>query len=121
MNGQPTNGTKFWSITVSGVVQITLLVGTFGAFFLTYDRTINDTKNIANQNSRDIASLATTVKEMNERGTNFSQAGIPLEKSMIAALAERANQHEKILSEISPKIERIQTTLEFIVREQKKP
>lgn len=112
----------FWKITASGVAQILLLLFAIVGFFITYDRGINETRNISNQNTRDIAALAKTVSEINERGTNYSRSGIPLETTAIANLSERTNQHDRVLADLLPKIERMQTTMEFLrdyIQEQK--
>jgi hypothetical protein len=110
----------FWRITASGLANLLLLTGAIVGFFLSYDRSISETKSLANQNSKDIAVLAKTVSDINERGTTFSRAGIPLETSAIANLSDRVNQHDKIMGELLPKIERMQATLDFM-RDSKRP
>jgi hypothetical protein len=110
MNGSP----QFWRITIGTCVQIVVLLGTVVTFFVTYDRSITETRALTLQNSRDIAALTKSITELNEHGTAYSREQL-LGSSQIQELTARSNAHEKSLNDLAPKIERIQTTLEFLI------
>lgn len=110
-------------VSIAGhLLTLLIVVGSVLAFIRSYDHSVNEASNAAGAANKNVVELAELVKRMDEHGTSYSHTQIPLEQSMITSIQGQVTQNTKSVTEITPKLERMLTQMEYIqawVQEQK--
>jgi hypothetical protein len=114
---------QFWQFNLGHLLTILGMAGAFLWWFVNYDRDNNASKMTTKTLVESVDKLSTHVESMDAHGTQASQAGIYRESEFSKATEKRVTTLESNFSLLSPKVERIDVNLDWVVnwiKEQKK-
>lgn len=107
-----TNGTRppFWQFNFGHAITITLLIFSAIGMYFKVDSRLSAVELVAASNSL-------RIERMDEQGTKKSQLGISQDTEMVRANTNRIAQLEQVISVMSPKIERIDVNVQWIMQQ----
>lgn len=101
----------FWSFNVGHLITITLLLISVVGLYFKVDSRLTAVELLASRTSE-------KLERVDEQGTRRSQLGISQETELIRSHGNRITELEKAVSALTPKIERMDTNIQWIVNQQ---
>lgn len=87
----------------------------FWGLSLRYESRLSRMEDSAKTTADSVEKLTTLVRWMDENGTHKSQQGIQTDAQLSATNSHRIDTQELVLSQMVPKVERINTNLEWLM------
>lgn len=99
----------FWQINLGHLLTVITLLASVSAMYFKLDQRMTAVELVASNNR-------TAIETMDTRGTRASQQGIYAESEVSKINEQRIARLEAIVTDLAPKVDRIDTNLSWIIK-----
>jgi hypothetical protein len=111
---------NFWQFNIGNLVAVIALLGSLTVFLLNFERRLTKIENTEDTIADAAKRLDTAITRIDSQGTFAGQLAFGKHVEALKAQTDRLERDEQVLRELTPKMERVVTQMEWLLKEQKK-
>lgn len=106
---------EFWRFKLAHVLTILTMLGAIIMFTMRFENRVSQIENMQRSMLETDARLIATVERMDQTGTYASQRGILKDSENSISNTRRIESLEGVAREIGPKVERLNTNMDWLI------
>jgi hypothetical protein len=111
---------NFWQFNIGNLVAVVALLGSLTVFLLNYERRLSRIENTEESIAEASKHLDVVVNRIDQQGSFAGQLAFGRQVEALKAQTERLERDEQVLKDLTPKMERVVTQMEWVMQQQHK-